>query len=85
MPEISRFHGIVVTIFFDDHGPPHFHAVSSEHRIAVNISSGEVRGAFPPRQLRLLLAWRAMHERELLSNWWRARAGEPLQSIAPLE
>jgi len=63
MPEISRLLGIV-GMFFNGHGLPHFHAVSGEHTITVEIASGAVRGEFPPRALRLVLEWaRASHAR----------------------
>ena len=55
MPEISRFLRIVIGMFFNEHGPPHFHAVYGDHKITVEIESGTVRGTFPPRALRLVL------------------------------
>jgi hypothetical protein len=85
MPEISRFLGIVIGMFFNEHGPPHFHAVYGEHKITVEIESGHVRGTFPARALRLVLEWASLHREELLANWERARRREPLTKIEPLE
>jgi hypothetical protein len=85
MPEISRFLGIVVGMFFNEHGPPHFHAVYGEYKITVEIQSGMVRGMFPTRALRLVLEWASLHKEELLVNWDRARLREPLTRIQPLE
>ena len=85
MPEISRFLGIVIGMFYRDHGPPHFHAVYGEHHVTVEIESGAVRGEFPPRALGLVLEWARLHRVELLQDWDRARAGQPLDRIAPLE
>ena len=85
MPEISRFLGIVVGMFFNEHGPPHFHAVYGEHKITVEIQSGHVTGEFPTRALRLVLEWASLHEQELVANWKRARRREPLARIEPLE
>ena len=85
MPEISRFLGIVIGMFFNEHGPPHFHAVYGEHKITVEIESGSVRGAFPTRALRLVLEWASLHKQELMANWERARRREPLMRIEPLE
>jgi hypothetical protein len=85
MPEISRFYGIVVAIFFSEHGRPHFHAIYGEHRISVEIESGQVRGDLPIRPRRLVLEWTRLHRQELLDNWERARQHEPLKPIAPLE
>ena len=39
MPEISRFYGIVIKMFFDDHNPPHFHALYGEYEVLININS----------------------------------------------
>jgi hypothetical protein len=85
MPEISRFLGIVIGIFYSEHGIPHFHAVYGEHEISVEIESGSVHGEFPPRALRLVLEWAALHKQELIENWEFARQGRPLSRIAPLE
>lgn len=85
MPEISRFLGIVIGMFFSEHGLPHFHAVYGEHKITVEIESGTVQGDFPPRALRLVLEWSQLHQQELLDNWERARQHQPLERIAPLE
>lgn len=85
MPEISRFLGIVIGMFFNEHGPPHFHAVYGEHTMTVEIESGKVRGEFPPRALRLVLEWSQLHRQELLEDWERARRRQPLVRIAPLE
>jgi hypothetical protein len=85
MPEISRFLGIAIAMYFDDHGVPHFHAVYGEHRVSVEVDSGAVHGTFPPRALRHVLEWAALHRAELLANWQRASEGRPLDRIAPLE
>jgi hypothetical protein len=85
MPEISRFLGIVIGMFFNEHGLPHFHAVYGEYKITVEIESGTVRGEFPPRALRLVLEWAQLHEPELLDDWERARRRQPLERIPPLE
>jgi hypothetical protein len=85
MPEISRFLGIVIGMFFREHGVPHFHAVYGEYKITVEIESGKVRGEFPARAQRLVLEWAQLHARELLENWERARQRQPLEPIAPLE
>lgn len=85
MPEISRFLGISVRMFYDDHGPPHFHAIYAEHAVTVRIETGEVQGRFPPRALRLLLEWYDLHRRELMEDWHLASTGRPLNPITPLE
>ena len=85
MPEISRFLGIVIAMFYRDHPPPHFHAVYGNYRITVEIESGVVSGTFPTRALRHVLDWLDLHREELMENWRRAERREPLVRIAPLE
>lgn len=85
MPEIARFLGIVIGMFFNEHGPPHFHAVYGEYKITVEIESQMVRGEFPPRALRLVLEWTGLHKQELLADWELARRRKPLAKIEPLE
>jgi hypothetical protein len=85
MPEISRFLGIVIGMFYSEHGVPHFHAVYGQHEISVEMESGKIYGQFPPRALRLVLEWANLHKEELIENWQLARQGQPLRRIAPLE
>ena len=85
MPEISRFLGIVIGIFYSEHGIAHFHAVYGEHEVSVEVESGRIHGQFPARALRLVLEWAELHKGELLENWELARQGLPLKRIAPLE
>ena len=85
MPEISRFLGIVIAMFYREHGPPHFHAVSGEFEITVEIQTSIVSGRFPPRALAHVISWAEMHRAELLEDWFLARQGRALRRIAPLE
>jgi len=82
MREISRFLGIVIGIFYSEHGVAHFHAVYGEHEISVELESGAIHGEFPARALRLVLEWA---KQELIENWQLARQGQPLKRLAPLE
>jgi hypothetical protein len=85
VPTISRFHGIAIVMFFDDHGPPHFHARHADGSAKVRIDTLEViDSALARRQLRFVLAWGELHQDELLENWRLARAGETLKEIEPL-
>ena len=85
VPTISRFYGIVIAMFFDDHGYPHFHARHAEGEAKVRIDNLEViDSTLPRRQLRFVLAWAELHQEELTENWRRARAGETLKEIEPL-
>jgi len=85
MPIVSRFLGITIVMFYADHQPAHFHARYGEAEVLVEIDSGRVHGAFPPRALRLVLEWRSLHLDELQEDWQRCQAQEPLNPIAPLE
>ena len=86
MPEISRFFGIVIRMFFNDHEPPHFHAEYGEFEALIELDTLEVyRGQLPHRALAMVVEWARLHREELRRDWERARAGNPLQPIAPLE
>jgi hypothetical protein len=85
MPELSRFLGIVVYMYYRDHAPAHFHAEYGEFEITVAIGSGVVTGQFPRRALHLVLEWYTLHEDELAENWRLAGQKLPLKAIAPLE
>jgi len=85
MPEISRFFGVVIRMFYNDHARPHFHAEYAGNLLTVEIDGDGIRGRFPPHRLALLFEWRDLHRDELLANWDRLRTGEPVVPIAPLE
>jgi len=85
MPEICRFYGIVIKMYFADHAPPHFHAEYAEDEVRIAIESLAVlSGTLPPRAMGLVAEWSVMHRRELLALWNRAELQEPLGRIAPL-
>jgi Domain of unknown function (DUF4160) len=85
VPRISAFYGIVITMYWSEHGVPHFHAEYSEHEAKVNVATGEVFvGFLPRRQARLVKTWAEMHRQELADNWTRAGAKRPLVRIDPL-
>ncbi len=86
MPEISRFFGIIVTVNYADHLPPHFHARYGEQRALVGLESlALIRGQLSPRALGMITEWAAMHREALADNWSLARHQAPLKKIAPLE
>ena len=85
MPEISRFLGIVIAMYYRDHAPAHFHAIYGEHEATVDIADGHVTGTFPRRALRHVEEWRELHRDELLQLWASARRQQPLRRIDPLE
>jgi len=85
MPEISRFLGIVIQMYYSEHGRPHFHAKYGSYRITVEIDSGLIQGSFPRRALSAVMDWYVAHIDELRDNWNRARSDQPLTWIEPLE
>ena len=85
MPEVSRFHGIIVQIYHDDHGTPHFHARHAGRKVKVAIADLSVmHGMLPKPTLDLLLRWAAIHQDELLEAWKRAQQHEAPGKIEPL-
>ena len=85
MPEISRFLGIVIAMFYRDHEPAHFHAFYGESEMVVNIYSSETIGDFPKRARAHVLEWLELHRTDLLANWEAAKQRKPLSKIEPLE
>jgi hypothetical protein len=85
VPELSRFLGIVITMFYREHGPPHFHASYGDFDVEVSIRDGVVSGQFPKRALRHVLEWYDLHKDELLADWELAAQRKPLKRIPPLE
>ena len=85
MPEISRFYGIVVRMFFNDHAPPHFHAYyGSDEAIFVIETFSLIAGHLPARATGLVVEWASQHQDELMNAWKRARRFEDPGRIDPL-
>lgn len=85
MPEISRFLGISIYMYYKEHAPAHFHAEYGEYTVTVEIESGVVQGRFPRRALNLVLDWYTTYQDELRENWELALRRKPLKKIEPLE
>lgn len=85
MPEISRFYGIIISMYYDDHNPPHFHARYGGNRAAIEIPTLRVLvGKLPPRVLGLVVEWATQHQPELMRNWEATRNDSPPKRIQPL-
>ena len=85
MPEISRFFGIVIAMFYNDHAPPHFHVQYGSERALIGIESLILlEGRLSPRALGLVMEWASTHQAELLEDWNLARGQAPLKPIEPL-
>ena len=86
MPEISRFYGIVIRMYFDEHPPPHFHAEYGEDEVLININTlAVISGKLPSRALGLVVEWASLYQAELNILWERARNMESLGKIEPLK
>lgn len=86
MPELCRFYGIVIRMYYADHGPPHFHASYGEHEALIGIGSLAVlHGHLPPRARGLVVEWASHRQDELWEAWDRASRLAPPGKIAPLE
>ncbi len=84
MPTISLFFGVVITMYYDDHNPPHFHARYQGFNASFTFDGELLEGEFPARQKKLVSAWATIHEEDLLANWSLASSGSEPIRIAPL-
>ncbi len=70
MPEITRFYGIIIKLFFADHPPPHFHAIYGEYNALFNLENLEIiEGDLPNRAIKMVIEWASMYQKELLEMW----------------
>jgi hypothetical protein len=82
MPEVSRFYGIVIKVYFRDHPPPHFHAVYAEHEALYDIETLEViEGDLPRTAAKLVVEWATLNQKALRQIW----ETQDFQEIPPLE
>lgn len=85
MPTISVFFGITIRMYFDEHGPPHFHAYYGDDGASIAIGTLAVmEGRLPRRALALVLEWAVEHRAELEENWRRVEQHRALSPISPL-
>ncbi len=85
MPEISRFYGIIVYMYVDDHNPPHFHVIYNNEEAMFDIQDGHMTGSLPRRAMKLVYEWLDIHQSELLENWKRLTESEEALKIEPLK
>ena len=85
MPTISIFYGVLIQMFWQDHAPPHFHALYAEFEVLIDIRTLEVlEGALPRRALALVLEWAQAHRAELLEDWELCARNQHPKKIPPL-
>lgn len=86
MPTICMFYGIIIQMFWNDHAPPHFHALYGEFEVLINIQTLEIiKGTMPRRALALVLEWAAEYRHELMEDWKLCELRQTPRKIAPLE
>jgi len=85
MPEISRFYGIIIKMYFNEHNPPHFHIEYQDYEAVMNIETGELTGKMSRRALNLVYDWLDQNKEALLENWKRIEERKPLNKIKPLD
>ena len=89
MPELARFYGIIIRMYFEATAPhhrPHFHAYYQDQVAIYTIDEIElISGSLPTRQKRLVEAWAELHQQELVSNWERLQGGQGPRPISPLK
>ena len=86
MPELSRFYGIIIRMFYGDHSPPHFHALYQGEEVQVDLETlSVIAGSMPRRALRLVLEWAALHRDELRRAWAAATRNQEPDKIPPLD
>jgi hypothetical protein len=86
MPEICRFFGIIITMYYGDHPPPHFHVRYGEQKAIISVETLTLlRSKLSPRVFGMVMEWATLHQNELMDNWHLARELQPLQKVEPLE
>ena len=86
MPEVSRFFGIIIRMFYDEHNPPHFHAEYQGAKAVFDFDGNLLQGDLGSKTARRLIRdWIDLHRDELIADWERARQDETLRKIAPLD
>lgn len=85
MPTISMFYGILIRMYYDDHNPPHIHAIYNNETACFTLDGELLDGGIPKKQRKLVEAWIEIHHDELEANWRLAQEGEPFFKIEPLK
>lgn len=85
MPEICRFYGIIISLFWRDHNPPHIHFTYGNYECTISVIDRVVEGKSPAKVISKVNEWIDAHENEILALWEKAQKGEPLNKIEPLK
>jgi len=85
MPIISMFYGIIISMYYNDHNPPHIHTKYQSQKEIFDLEGNLIEGVFPKKQTRLVVAWIEIHQDSIAANWELARTEQPLYQIDPLK
>ena len=85
MPTISMFYGILIRMYYEDHNPPHIHAIYGDHQACYPFDGEAFKGELPKKQDKLVQAWIEIHKDDLFANWKLASEGEQIFKIEPLK
>ena len=85
MPTLSSFYGIIISMWFDDHNPPHIHAEYGEYEAQFDLDGNIIKGEFPPKKTKMVEVWIDIHAEELNANWTLAKSNRNTFPIAPLK
>jgi len=84
MPTISLFYGVIISMYYNDHNPPHIHAKYQGQKAVFNLNGDITEGTLPTKQTKLIAAWIEIHKESIMANWELARTNKPLHAIDPL-
>jgi len=85
MPEVSRFFGIIIRMFFKEHNPPHIHAEHQGNKAVFDLNGNMIKGNLKSRTaIKLVREWIDLHLNELNNDWDLAQSGEDINKIDPL-
>ena len=85
MPEISKFFGIIVSLYWRDHNPPHIHFTYGDYECSISVLDRVVDGKAPSKVIAKVNEWMNLHEAEILTLWEKAQKGEKIGRIEPLK
>ncbi len=70
MPIIARFYGILIKMYFKEHGIPHFHALYGEYNGVFELATLEmIEGDLPQRAVKMIKEWGTIYQKDLLEMW----------------
>lgn len=85
MPTICSFYGIVIQMFWNDHGPPHFHAMYGEFEVLIDVRNLKIiEGGLPKRAMSLVLEWANENKEALMEDWLLCETRQMPKKIKPL-